>query len=212
MRRCSVSVRVATNASLWAMPAHLPATLTPGQTAAARVILGNRDFMSVLVGDAGTGKTTVLTAIEGRARCGWWSAVRAPRTDHPSARCNDREWLCRCGHCAAVSGQLKPCSFRRRAVSYWSMRPGCCPPSNSTKADEDRPRRARPGVTGGDTKQHYSVQRGDALRNVIKHSGTPVVRLRRSAPAAQRIRPPVQPTARGGRGCRGHSSLRIGGD
>jgi ATP-dependent exoDNAse (exonuclease V) alpha subunit len=29
----------------------------------------------------------------------------------------------------------------------------------------------------GDTKQHYSVQRGDALRNVIKHSGTPVVRL-----------------------------------
>jgi ATP-dependent exoDNAse (exonuclease V) alpha subunit len=29
----------------------------------------------------------------------------------------------------------------------------------------------------GDTKQHYSVQRGDALRNVIKHSGTRVVRL-----------------------------------
>ncbi|MGH7947399.1 MAG: AAA family ATPase, partial [Opitutaceae bacterium] len=29
----------------------------------------------------------------------------------------------------------------------------------------------------GDTKQHYSVQRGDALQNVIKHSSTPVVRL-----------------------------------
>jgi ATP-dependent exoDNAse (exonuclease V) alpha subunit len=29
----------------------------------------------------------------------------------------------------------------------------------------------------GDTKQHYSVERGDALRNVIKHSHTPVVRL-----------------------------------
>ena len=45
--------------------AHLPAMLTPGQTAAARAILGSKDFMSVLVGDAGTGKTTVLTAIEG---------------------------------------------------------------------------------------------------------------------------------------------------
>ena len=29
----------------------------------------------------------------------------------------------------------------------------------------------------GDTKQHYSVQRGDALRNVIRHAGIPVVRL-----------------------------------
>jgi ATP-dependent exoDNAse (exonuclease V) alpha subunit len=29
----------------------------------------------------------------------------------------------------------------------------------------------------GDAKQHYSVERGDALRNVIKHSFTPVVRL-----------------------------------
>jgi ATP-dependent exoDNAse (exonuclease V) alpha subunit len=29
----------------------------------------------------------------------------------------------------------------------------------------------------GDTKQHYSVQRGDALRHVIKHSPTPTVRL-----------------------------------
>jgi len=46
-------------------PAHLPASLTPGQKIAARAILENRDFMSVLVGDAGTGKTTVLTAIEG---------------------------------------------------------------------------------------------------------------------------------------------------
>ena len=29
----------------------------------------------------------------------------------------------------------------------------------------------------GDTKQHYSVQRGDALRHVIEHTHTPVVRL-----------------------------------
>ena len=39
--------------------------LTAGQRAAATAILANRDFLSVLIGDAGTGKTTVLTAIEG---------------------------------------------------------------------------------------------------------------------------------------------------
>jgi len=44
---------------------HLPSTLTAGQRNAAHAILGSRDFMSVLIGDAGTGKTTVLTAIEG---------------------------------------------------------------------------------------------------------------------------------------------------
>lgn len=41
----------------------LPATLTPGQRNAAEAMLKSADFMSVLVGDAGTGKTTVLTAI-----------------------------------------------------------------------------------------------------------------------------------------------------
>jgi ATP-dependent exoDNAse (exonuclease V) alpha subunit len=29
----------------------------------------------------------------------------------------------------------------------------------------------------GDTKQHYSVQRGDALRHIVEHTHTPVVRL-----------------------------------
>ncbi|HEX2861476.1 MAG TPA: MobF family relaxase, partial [Lacunisphaera sp.] len=43
---------------------HLPASLTPGQQSAARRLLESRDFLSVLIGDAGTGKTTVLTAIE----------------------------------------------------------------------------------------------------------------------------------------------------
>jgi RecG-like helicase len=42
----------------------LPITLTSGQRAAAGTILESRDFLSVLIGDAGTGKTTVLGAIE----------------------------------------------------------------------------------------------------------------------------------------------------
>jgi len=39
----------------------LPESLTPGQRLAATELLRNRDFVSVLIGDAGTGKTTVLT-------------------------------------------------------------------------------------------------------------------------------------------------------
>src|SRR5690606_27095723 len=41
----------------------LPTTLTPGQRSAAGALLTNRDFVAVLIGDAGTGKTTVLAAI-----------------------------------------------------------------------------------------------------------------------------------------------------
>lgn len=42
-----------------------PGTLTRGQRHAAKQLLRSRDFLSLLVGDAGTGKTTVLSAIEG---------------------------------------------------------------------------------------------------------------------------------------------------
>src|SRR5688572_13646728 len=45
-------------------PAQLPAKLTRGQRIAASEVLTSKDFLSLLVGDAGTGKTTVLTAIE----------------------------------------------------------------------------------------------------------------------------------------------------
>jgi RecG-like helicase len=43
----------------------LPEKLTRGQRHAAKQLLLGRDFLSLLVGDAGTGKTTVLSAIEG---------------------------------------------------------------------------------------------------------------------------------------------------
>src|SRR5204863_1108540 len=43
---------------------HLPERLTRGQRTAAKALLASRDFVSVLIGDAGTGKTTVLTAVE----------------------------------------------------------------------------------------------------------------------------------------------------
>src|SRR5581483_11160181 len=45
-------------------PDGLPENLTRGQRRAARELIASKDFLSLLVGDAGTGKTTVLRAIE----------------------------------------------------------------------------------------------------------------------------------------------------
>src|SRR5207247_2514191 len=45
---------------------------------------------------------------------------------------------------------------------------------NLTRIAEERHARV---ILIGDTKQHYSVQRGDALRHIIEHTHTPVVRL-----------------------------------
>jgi hypothetical protein len=72
--------------------AELPPTLTPGQRNAAESILKSCDFMSVLVGDAGTGKTTVLTAIEA-AHVAKGGKRFIPRTHHASTRRTHREWI-----------------------------------------------------------------------------------------------------------------------
>jgi conjugative relaxase-like TrwC/TraI family protein len=154
----------------------LPATLTPGQRTAAQAILASHDFMSVLVGDAGTGKTTVLTAIEGAhvAAGGQRFVALAPTT--------------RARNALAESGFEGADTVQRFLVSE-AMQMGAMGRvvlvdeagllsteqlAQLTRIAYDV--RARVLLVG-DTKQHYSVQRGDALRNVIKHSGTPVVRL-----------------------------------
>ena len=156
--------------------AHLPASLTPGQNAAARAILANRDFMSVLVGDAGTGKTTVLSAIEGAhvAAGGQRFVPLAPTT-------RARDAMAESGFAGADTVQrfLVSEAMQVQAVGRVVLvdEAGLL----STQQLDQLTRIARDVrarvLLVGDTKQHYSVQRGDALRNVIKHSGTPVVRL-----------------------------------
>ncbi len=155
---------------------HLPEKLTRGQMSAARALLENEDFVSVLVGDAGTGKTTVLTAIEAahRASGGKPFVPLAPTT-------RAREALVNAGfeHADTVQRFLVSEALHEQAVRRVLLvdEAGLLSTEqldNLTRiANEARAR----VLLVGDTKQHYSVQRGDALRNIIKHSRMPVVRL-----------------------------------
>ena len=157
-------------------PANLPPTLTAGQRRAATEILGSRDFVSVLIGDAGTGKTTALTAIEGAhlVAGGKRFAPLAPTT-------KARDALVESGFDAADTVQrfLVSEAMQREATGRVLLvdEAGLLSTQQLDRltriAQEVRAR----VLLVGDTKQHYSVERGDALRNVIEHSGTPVVRL-----------------------------------
>lgn len=156
--------------------AELPPTLTPGQRNAAESILKGRDFMSVLVGDAGTGKTTVLTAIEAAhvARGGQRFIPLAPTT-------RSRDALVESGFERADTVQRFLVSEAMQSdVTYRVVLVDEAGLLSTQQLDHltriTHERRARL-ILVGDTKQHYSVERGDALRNVIKHSHTPVVRL-----------------------------------
>jgi ATP-dependent exoDNAse (exonuclease V) alpha subunit len=155
---------------------YLPAGLTPRQAAAAETLLGSTDFVSVLVGDAGTGKTTVLTAIEhAHRRSGGKPFVPlAPTT-------RAREALVQAGFKDADTVQRFMVSDSAQAQARGRVllidEAGLLSTEQLdmlTRIAEDQ--RARILLVG-DIKQHYSVQRGDALRNVIRHTNTPVVRL-----------------------------------
>ena len=132
--------------------------------------------MTVLIGDAGTGKTTVLTAIEVAhlAAGGKRFVALAPTT-------RAREAMVNSGFASAdtvqrflVSEPLQAQATGRVVLVDEAGLLSTQQLDQLTKIAHDR--RARVLLVG-DTKQHYSVQRGDALRNVITHSGTPVVRL-----------------------------------
>lgn len=154
----------------------LPAKLTPGQRTAAAALLGSRDFLSVLVGDAGTGKTTVLRSIEAAHR-----AAGGPPFMPLAPTTRAREALTSAGfeHADTVQRFLVSESLQAQAAGRVLLvdEAGLLSTEQldalTRLAVEHRAR----VLMVGDTKQHYSVQRGDALRNVIRHTDTPVVRL-----------------------------------
>lgn len=157
-------------------PTRLPARLTPGQLAAARTLLSNRDFMSVLVGDAGTGKTTVLSAIETahREMGGHPFVPLAPTT-------RAREALAQAGFANAETVQRFLVS--EAAQGHAAGRVLLVDEAGLLSTEQlDSLTRIAAAIRSrlllvGDPKQHYSVQRGDALRNIIRLSDIPVVRL-----------------------------------
>ncbi len=154
----------------------LPATLTPGQRNAARALLGSRDFLSVLIGDAGTGKTTLLTAVEEAHLRAGGSRFMALA---PTTRARDA--LAESGFETADTVQRFLVSEALHAQASGRVLLVDEAGLLSTQQLERLTRiaqevRARVLLVG-DTKQHYSVERGDALRNVVKHAGLPVVRL-----------------------------------
>ncbi len=157
-------------------PAHLPATLTAGQMNAARSLLGSRDFLSVLVGDAGTGKTTLLTAVE-QAHVAAGGDRFMPLA--PTTRARDA--LAESGFKAADTVQRFLVSESSHAQATGRVLLVDEAGLLSTQQLERLTRIAQAArarlLLVGDTKQHYSVERGDALRNVVKHAGLPVVRL-----------------------------------
>lgn len=157
-------------------PARLPEKLTAGQRKAAEALLRSKDFVAVLIGDAGTGKTTVLVSIQA-AHCAAGGKPFLPLA--PTTRA--REALEASGFDQADTVQRFLVSDAMQAESAGRVllvdEAGLLSTQQLdalTRIAEGR--RARLLLVG-DTKQHYSVQRGDALRNVIRHTTTPVVRL-----------------------------------
>lgn len=154
----------------------LPERLTRSQLAAARALLANKDFVSVLVGDAGTGKTTVLTAIQDAHRAGGGQPFLplAPTT-------RAREALVDAGfeHADTVQRFLVSEALQAQAVRRVLLvdEAGLLSTEQLDRLTRIAQERRARVLLVGDTKQHYSVQRGDAMRNVIRNSGTPVVRL-----------------------------------
>lgn len=157
-------------------PPDLSDELTPGQRVAAEALLRSRDFLSVLIGDAGTGKTTVLKAIE---RAHVQAGGQAFITLAPTTRARDALVDSGFPEADTVQRFLVSAAVQAQAAGRLVLvdEAGLLSTQQLDQLTKIAAEAGARVLLVGDTKQHYSVQRGDALRNVIKHSGTPVAHL-----------------------------------
>jgi conjugative relaxase-like TrwC/TraI family protein len=146
----------------------LPEKLTRGQRHAATQLLRGRDFLSLLVGDAGTGKTTVLSAIEGAhvAAGGSRFLPLAPTT-------RARDALAESGFDEADTVQRFLVSEALQAKAAGQVllidEAGLLSTHQLERLTAIAEKQHARLLLVGDTKQHYSVQRGDALRHIVEH-------------------------------------------
>jgi conjugative relaxase-like TrwC/TraI family protein len=154
----------------------LPEKLTRGQRHAAKQLLRSRDFLSLLVGDAGTGKTTVLSAIEG-AHLSARGSRFLPLA--PTTRARDALAESGFGEADTVQRFLVSEALQAKAAGRVLLvdEAGLLSTHQLERLTAIAERHHARLLLVGDTKQHYSVQRGDALRHIVEHTHTPVVRL-----------------------------------
>lgn len=155
---------------------NLSEKLSPAQRSAVERLVDSRDFVTVLIGDAGTGKTTVLREVEAAHR-------RAGGADFvalaPTTRARDA--LVDSGMVSADTVQrfLASPPLQQRAQNQVVLvdEAGLLSTQQLDQLTGIVERLRGRLLLVGDTKQHYSVQRGDALRNLVRHSDMPVTRL-----------------------------------
>ncbi len=154
----------------------LPERLTRGQRHVAKQLLRSRDFLSLLVGDAGTGKTTVLSAIEG-AHVAAGGSRFLPLA--PTTRARDALAESGFGEADTVQRFLVSDALQAKAAGRVLLidEAGLLSTHQLERITTIAEKHHARLLLVGDTKQHYSVQRGDALRHIVEHTHTPVVRL-----------------------------------
>jgi conjugative relaxase-like TrwC/TraI family protein len=154
----------------------LPEKLTRGQRHAAKQLLRSRDFLSLLVGDAGTGKTTVLSAIE-NAHVAAGGSRFLPLA--PTTRARDALAESGFGEADTVQRFLVSVALQAKSAGRVLLidEAGLLSTHQLERLTAIAEKQRARILLVGDTKQHYSVQRGDALRHIVDHTHTPVIRL-----------------------------------
>ena len=161
-----------------------PVTLSPEQKAAAKTLAASRDGTSVLIGDAGTGKTTLLQAVQAASDHQWVALG-------PTTRARDE--LKANGFQADTVAKFLA-SKKLQAVAPGSVllvdEAGTLSMPQLRQLQEIAARQKCRLLLVGDAKQHQAVERGDALRAVLdraREAGSPLNVARLQTVRRQRI-------------------------
>lgn len=179
-------------------PDHAPGnpTLTAEQAEAVRFVLESRDRVTGVIGKAGTGKTTLIReAVLGMASASRKAVVLAPTADaaHVVLRREGFE------KAETVAMLLASDALREeyRDGVWWVDEAGQLSVRSMLQVLELAERYGARVVLSGDTRQHGSVERGDAFRIMLEHGGLRAASLTRNRRQEGRFREAVDHLGRG---------------